>query len=81
MKVLVTGGAGFIGSNTAERFLKNGHEVFIFDNLSRRGTEWNINRLKQNKNLTFIKGDVRDYSGIKKVFENNRDFDFTHEFG
>jgi CDP-paratose 2-epimerase len=78
MKVLVTGGAGFIGSNTAERFLKNGHEVFIFDNLSRRGTEWNINRLKQNKNLTFIKGDDRDYSGIKKVFENNRDFDAVY---
>ena len=78
MKVLVTGGAGFIGSNTAERFLKNGHEVFVFDNLSRRGTEWNINRLKQNKNLTFIKGDVRDYSGIKKVFENHRDFDAVY---
>jgi CDP-paratose 2-epimerase len=78
MKVLVIGGAGFIGSNTAERFLAKGHEVWVFDNLSRRGTEWNINRLKQNKNLFFIKGDTRNYAEIKKVFENHHDFDAVY---
>jgi CDP-paratose 2-epimerase len=75
MKVLITGGAGFIGANTAERFLKKGDDVFIFDNLSRRGTDWNKGWLEKYDNLTFIKGDVRTYEEIKKVFDENKDFD------
>ena len=78
MKVLVIGGAGFIGSNTAGRFLKKGHEVWVFDNLSRRGTEWNINKLKENKKLKFVKGDTRRYDELKKLFSANRDFDAVY---
>ncbi len=68
MKMLVIGGAGFIGSNIANKYLKKGEDVFVFDNLSRRGTEWNLNWLKKYKNLKFIKGDIRNYDEVKKLF-------------
>ncbi len=75
MKILITGGAGFIGANAAERFLKKGDKVYVFDNLSRRGTDWNLSMLKKHKNLTFIKGDTRIYDDLLKVFKKNKDFD------
>jgi len=75
VKILITGGAGFIGANAAERFLKQGHDVYVFDNLSRRGTDWNLSMLKKHKNLTFIKGDTRIYDDLLKVFKKNKDFD------
>ena len=56
-RYLVTGGAGFIGSNIAEALVKRGEEVVVLDNLS-TGYEKNIAHLR-NK-LTFVKGDVRD---------------------
>ncbi len=80
MKILITGGAGFIGANTAKRFLDKGYDVIIFDNLSRRGTEWNLKWLQQNKNLKFIKGDIRKYNEILDVFKKNRDFDVVFHF-
>ena len=43
--VLITGGAGFIGTNVAHRLLAAGQEVLIFDNLSRPGVEQNLQRL------------------------------------
>jgi len=42
MKVLITGGAGFIGINAASRYLTRGDQVMIVDNLSRPGTEANL---------------------------------------
>jgi CDP-paratose 2-epimerase len=53
--VLITGGAGFIGTNLAKRLLASGKEVFIFDNLSRPGVERNLQWLLE----TFGKGKVR----------------------
>ena len=60
MKVLITGGAGFIGCNAASRFLKAGHEVTVYDNLSRPGTAANLAWLRGQGKLNFVKGDVRD---------------------
>lgn len=56
MKILVTGGAGFIGSNLVKRLLEKGHEINVLDNLLRG------NKLDKEsfKNITFFKGDVRD---------------------
>ncbi|MBN1362677.1 MAG: GDP-mannose 4,6-dehydratase [Sedimentisphaerales bacterium] len=59
MKVLITGGAGFIGSHLAERLLGDGHQVVLLDNLSTGGLE-NIQSFRQDSNLEFVKGDVRD---------------------
>ncbi|MCK4225231.1 MAG: NAD-dependent epimerase/dehydratase family protein [candidate division Zixibacteria bacterium] len=65
MKILVTGGAGFIGSNAADRFIQEGHQVTIIDNLS-TGVESNIN-----KKAKFYKVDIRS-AVIDKIFEKTK---------
>ena len=50
MKVLITGGAGFIGSHIAEKYLRLGHEVYIIDDLS-TGTLKNVKHLQEDENL------------------------------
>ena len=57
---LVTGGAGFIGSNLCEAILDMGYKVRCLDNLS-TGRQENVNLFIQNKNYEFIKGDIRDF--------------------
>lgn len=70
-KVLITGGAGFIGCNAAKRFLERGDEVIVFDNLSRKGTDKNLNWLKkQNGHLIFVKGDIRSRNSVNALFKN-----------
>ncbi len=60
MKVIITGGAGFIGTNLAASLAKDGHEIVIFDNLSRKGTQKNADWLtSNNKNINLQKGDLR----------------------
>src|SRR4051795_13440494 len=60
--ILITGGAGFIGINLADRLIRRGHAVSILDNLSRRGTDKNIDWLEQRHGDDFklIVGDIRD---------------------
>ncbi len=73
--ILVTGGLGFIGSNICEYYLKKGYNVVALDNMSRKGVEINLKRLKLNKNFSFIKEDIRNQKGveqiIKKISKNN----------
>lgn len=57
---LVTGGAGFIGSNLCEAILKLGYRVVCLDNIS-TGKQENIDLFINNPNYTFIKGDIRDF--------------------
>lgn len=79
-KVLTTGGVGFIGINLILRLLKDGYEVVVLDNLSRKGTENNLNLVKNKKNLKFYKTDVRDLNGIDRVFKEERKFDAVFHF-
>ena len=72
MKILVTGGAGFVGSHVAEFYAKKGHEVVVYDNLSRasllkkpdKNSMYNWSYLKQFKNIKLVKESILD---IKKL--------------
>jgi CDP-paratose 2-epimerase len=67
MRILVTGGAGFIGSHVAEYYARKGEEVVVLDNLSRReilgkvvaDPLYNWNYLKQYGNVKLVRGDIR----------------------
>ena len=60
LKAFVTGGAGFIGSNLAARIQDRGGRPVVFDDLSRPGSETNIEWLRGRGELTYVRGDVRD---------------------
>lgn len=78
MKIVITGGAGFIGSHIAEFYSKQGDDVFVFDNLSRatllkkniKNVDYNWNYLKKFKNVQLIKGDIKNFKEIEKVSKN-----------
>lgn len=59
MKILVTGGAGFIGSNLTDALLEDGHEVTVLDNFA-TGKRENLAHLKDHQHFTLIEGDIRD---------------------
>ena len=59
MRVLVTGGAGFIGSHLCERLIKDGHEVVALDNFS-TGSSSNLDKLKDTKAFTLVEGSILD---------------------
>jgi UDP-N-acetylglucosamine/UDP-N-acetylgalactosamine 4-epimerase len=67
-KILVTGGAGFIGSNLIESFLQADNKVVCLDNFS-TGKIQNISGFTGNSNFTLIEGDIRDYSVCRKAVD------------
>jgi len=75
MKILITGGAGFIGSNCASYFAGKGHQITILDNLSRIGSEKNITWLKQNHRFEFVQKDITRHSEVNEVFKENGPYD------
>jgi CDP-paratose 2-epimerase len=75
MKILITGGAGFIGANCAAHFAKENHKVVIFDNLSRPGSDKNLDWIKNEFKVEFIKGDLRNFKDLVNVFNQNGKFD------
>lgn len=72
MKVLVTGGAGFIGSHTVVELLNAGHEVLVYDNLS-NSSEKSLLRVEEitGKKVPFVKGDILDREALEKLFSEN----------
>ena len=66
-RVLVTGGAGFIGSNMADELVRRGYKVTIIDNLT-TGLKENIN-----PKARFVKGDIKNPKDLKKVFRDKID--------
>ncbi len=71
MRVLITGGAGFVGSRLAKRFQDSSHEVIVFDNLRRRGSELNLSKFEKH-GIKFIHGDIRcreDFESIPGNFD------------
>jgi CDP-paratose 2-epimerase len=69
--ILVTGGAGFIGSNLADHFLGKGEDVAIYDNFSRKGAERNAEWLKsRHPKIRIIRADTRDFAQLKKAAES-----------
>ncbi len=66
MKVLVTGGAGFIGSHVVELLLAHKHTVVVFDNLS-TGKLSNLDHVKGNPGLTFVEGDITSKADLERI--------------
>ncbi|SYW14427.1 UDP-glucose 4-epimerase GalE [Oenococcus oeni] len=73
MNVLVTGGAGYIGSHTVDRLLAHGDQVSVVDNL------WTGHRQAVPDQAKFYEADVRDKAALKKIFDEN-DFDAVVHF-
>lgn len=65
-KILILGGAGFVGSHTADALLQQGHSVIVFDNLSEQVHSTGFPSYLS-REVEFIQGDVRDLSALKKV--------------
>ncbi len=69
MKVIVTGGAGFIGSHLVDRLIRDGFEVLVVDNLY-RGKMENIAEHLERKTCRFYENDIRNYATLKPLFED-----------
>ncbi|WP_177765364.1 SDR family oxidoreductase [Flavobacterium sp. I3-2] len=67
--ILITGGAGFIGSNLTEYFLNKGYKVTCLDNFA-TGYRHNIEEFFSNENYTLIEGDIRDFETCQKAVHN-----------
>lgn len=89
MKVLVTGGAGFVGSHAAEYFASRKHRVVVVDNLMRsrifgsssRTVEYNWEYLRSLKNVVLEKNDVRDAAAMDKLFKREKPDVVIHAAG
>lgn len=72
MKYLITGGCGFLGSNLAAEVLAKGHELNVFDNLSREGSSKNLDWLKSLGDFKFTHGDIRVVNDIERVIKETK---------
>ncbi len=73
MRILVTGGAGFIGSHTVVELINAGHEPVVIDNLSNASAE-SLNRVKKitGKDVTFYKADIRDGAALSDILDKEK---------
>lgn len=72
MRIFITGGAGFIGCNLAAHHLGKGNHVYVFDNLSRPRTQYNLDWLKSQGDIHFALGDVRAYDVLRDAMAQAR---------
>lgn len=77
-KVLITGGAGFIGCHIAKRHIEEGAEVIVLDNLSRKGSAVNLQWLSRHGRFSFLQLDVRNYDHLSEVFGGNPSIDVVY---
>jgi CDP-paratose 2-epimerase len=73
MKKIITGGAGFIGSNAASRYLRRGDHVVVVDNLCRDGVQKNLEWLRGQGSLEFVQLDIRKAGPLAELFRKHRD--------
>ncbi len=80
--VLVTGGAGFIGSNLVDKLISNGRQVYVFDDLS-AGKMNNLKDVKDSANLNFVKVDLKNKLELEEEIKNieNKSFSVYHLAG
>lgn len=71
-RVLITGGAGFVGCNAARYFGQRNWDVTVLDNLSRKGADQNLEWLKDETAFAFANVDVRDTAAVDKVVSESR---------
>ena len=73
MKILITGGAGFIGCNAVEYFSAKGHELYVIDNLSRETAVVNLRWMQESKiPFYFEKLDITNKTGLEQYFKKNK---------
>lgn len=69
MRILITGGAGFIGSHLCEKYTKEGHTVICLDNFM-SGNLTNVRHLLDYRNFKLIKGDIKDFDLLEKIMRD-----------
>jgi CDP-paratose 2-epimerase len=72
MRIFITGGAGFIGCNLAAHHLGKGNHVYVFDNLSRPRTQYNLEWLQAQGDVHLTEGDVRDEAAVREAMAQAR---------
>ena len=72
MRILITGGAGFVGCNAASHLVRRGAEVTVFDNFCRSGSRQNLEWIRETGKVGVVEGDVRDEDAVRAVVAGTR---------
>lgn len=77
-KILITGGAGFIGVNSANKFAAQGWQVIVLDNLSRKGARLNLEWLREQHQFVFEEADIRDAEKVSTIVREHQPVVLLH---